>query len=199
MDLEQDSVMLWRGARSVNIRQMDLTVQNVGRMFKFSGRSEAPRSRLTSLTTEPARTCRNITGAKHLRDIFGPVCRLNISFSGQIYDFDKNKFVVGLVFSGRSMSSSLTAASAVIIDSSTNGKGNDDDNDNDKNKRPNPKKRKYIDSYIEFGFIDNDDGRPKCVLCLKCLAMEAMKPANLKRHLQSRHKEYAGKPKEFFV
>ncbi|KAM3619459.1 uncharacterized protein V6R79_008612 [Siganus canaliculatus] len=34
MDLEQDSVTLWRGARSVNIRQMDHTVQNVGRMFK---------------------------------------------------------------------------------------------------------------------------------------------------------------------
>ena len=83
--------------------------------------------------------------------------------------------------------------------SSSSGMNNNKENDKDKIDKTNAKKRKYNENYIEFGFIESDDGRPKCVLCLKCLAMEAMKPANLKRHLQSNHKEHAGKPKEFFV
>lgn len=60
------------------------------------------------------------------------------------------------------------------------------------------KLRKYDESYIEFGFIENSDGRPKCVICLKVLANEGMKPAKLKRHLITKHPEYASKPKDFF-
>jgi len=57
------------------------------------------------------------------------------------------------------------------------------------------KLRKYDDNYVEFGFIENSDGRPKCVMCLQALANEAMKPAKLKRHLITKHPEYKGKTK----
>ena len=60
------------------------------------------------------------------------------------------------------------------------------------------KLRKYDDNYIKFGFIENRDGRPKCVICLKVLANEAMKPAKLKPHLITKHREYQGKTKYFF-
>ena len=49
--------------------------------------------------------------------------------------------------------------------------------------------RKYDDSYIKFGFIENCDGRTECVMCLKVLANEAMKPVKLKR-LITMHLEY---------
>lgn len=42
---------------------------------------------------------------------------------------------------------------------------------------PKPAKlRKYDDSYLKFGFIENSDGRPKCVACLQVLANEASQP-----------------------
>lgn len=40
------------------------------------------------------------------------------------------------------------------------------------------KMRKY-DSYLEFDFIKNDDGKPKCVVCLQVIANQAIKPAKL--------------------
>uniref|UniRef100_A0A667WR08 DUF4371 domain-containing protein n=1 Tax=Myripristis murdjan TaxID=586833 RepID=A0A667WR08_9TELE len=40
---------------------------------------------------------------------------------------------------------------------------------------------------------------PKCVLCLQMLANETLKPAKLKRHLQTRHPEYKNKTKDFFL
>lgn len=40
------------------------------------------------------------------------------------------------------------------------------------------KMRKY-GSYLEFGFIKNDDGKPKCVVCLQVIANQAIKPAKL--------------------
>ena len=64
--------------------------------------------------------------------------------------------------------------------------------------QPKAKVRKYDDKYIEFGFIVNSDGRPKCVVCLQVLANEAMKPAKLKRHLVTKHPQYQGKSKDFF-
>ncbi|XP_065658217.1 zinc finger BED domain-containing protein 5-like [Hydra vulgaris] len=40
--------------------------------------------------------------------------------------------------------------------------------------------------------------RPQCVLCLKVLAAELMKPSKLKNHLLTRHAEHAGKDVLFF-
>ena len=65
--------------------------------------------------------------------------------------------------------------------------------------KPKPAKlRKYDDSYIEFGFIEKSDRRPKCVICFQVLANKAMKPAKLKRHLITNPPECEGKTKYFF-
>ncbi|XP_063735356.1 NIPA-like protein 2 isoform X3 [Eleginops maclovinus] len=62
-------------------------------------------------------------------------------------------------------------------------------------------KRKYHSDYIKFGFFwtgDEEDPNPHCVLCYESLANEAMKPAKLKRHFESKHKDYIGKPLALF-
>ncbi|XP_076145687.1 zinc finger BED domain-containing protein 5-like [Alosa pseudoharengus] len=62
-------------------------------------------------------------------------------------------------------------------------------------------KRKYHSDYIKFGFFwtgDAEDPKPHCVLCYDILANEAMKPAKLKRHLETKHKDYICKPVAFF-
>lgn len=62
-------------------------------------------------------------------------------------------------------------------------------------------KRKYHSEYIQFGFFwagDTEDPKPHCVLCYELLANEAMKPAKLKRHFESKHKDYMGKPIAYF-
>uniref|UniRef100_A0A3P9LKJ5 DUF4371 domain-containing protein n=1 Tax=Oryzias latipes TaxID=8090 RepID=A0A3P9LKJ5_ORYLA len=62
-------------------------------------------------------------------------------------------------------------------------------------------KRKYHSDYIHFGFFwtgEEEDPKPHCVLCYETLANEAMKPAILKRDLETKHKEYQGKPIGFF-
>uniref|UniRef100_A0A3P9KWK7 Uncharacterized protein n=1 Tax=Oryzias latipes TaxID=8090 RepID=A0A3P9KWK7_ORYLA len=61
--------------------------------------------------------------------------------------------------------------------------------------------KKYHSDYIQFGFFwtgEEEDPKPHCVLCYETLANEAMKPAKLKRHLETKHKEYQGKPIGFF-
>ena len=63
------------------------------------------------------------------------------------------------------------------------------------------KKRKYCSDYLKLGFFwqgNSEDPIPQCVLCYETLANEAMKPSKLRRHFESRHKEYVGKPIEFF-
>uniref|UniRef100_A0A8C7WYZ7 DUF4371 domain-containing protein n=1 Tax=Oryzias sinensis TaxID=183150 RepID=A0A8C7WYZ7_9TELE len=45
---------------------------------------------------------------------------------------------------------------------------------------------------------EEEDPKPHCVLCYETLANEAMKPAKLKRHLETKHTEYQGKPIGFF-
>uniref|UniRef100_A0A3P9IWW1 DUF4371 domain-containing protein n=1 Tax=Oryzias latipes TaxID=8090 RepID=A0A3P9IWW1_ORYLA len=60
-------------------------------------------------------------------------------------------------------------------------------------------KRKYHHDYIQFGFFwtgEEEDPKSHCVLCYETLANEAMKPAKLKRDLETKHKEYQGKPIE---
>ena len=64
------------------------------------------------------------------------------------------------------------------------------------------KKRKYLDDYIEFGFVSllkGDTEVPVCVICYKTLNNNAMRPSHLKWHLTTAHSALADKPKAFFV
>jgi len=50
-------------------------------------------------------------------------------------------------------------------------------------------KRKYIENYLELGFTytgTEDEPSPVCVLCYETLANESLKPANLRRHLETK-------------
>lgn len=64
-----------------------------------------------------------------------------------------------------------------------------------------PKTRKYSAEYLSLGFsctfISNVE-HPLCVICHLTLSNDSMKPAKLRRHFESRHKEYISKPLEFF-
>ncbi|KAL1264119.1 hypothetical protein QQF64_004474 [Cirrhinus molitorella] len=43
-----------------------------------------------------------------------------------------------------------------------------------------------------------DEERPQCVVCLKILASDSMKPNKLRRHLETLHHEHKDKPVDFF-
>ena len=63
------------------------------------------------------------------------------------------------------------------------------------------KKRKYYESYLQFGFISivsNDIEKPQCVLCMNVLSAESMKPSKLKRHLETSHPDYKDKNLGYF-
>ena len=63
------------------------------------------------------------------------------------------------------------------------------------------KKRKYNESYLQYGFTYtciNNEHRPVCLICNESLASESMKPIKLKRHLTTRHASYAEKPLMYF-
>ncbi|XP_023242879.1 SCAN domain-containing protein 3-like [Centruroides sculpturatus] len=65
----------------------------------------------------------------------------------------------------------------------------------------NLRKRKYNESFLQFGFTfknHNGNEQPFCLICNELLATESMKPSKLKRHLESKHTSYANKPKEYF-
>lgn len=62
-------------------------------------------------------------------------------------------------------------------------------------------KRKYDNSYIQFGFTSiesNGEIKPQCVICATVLANDALKPAKLKRHLETVHPNLSSRPLEFF-
>ena len=57
------------------------------------------------------------------------------------------------------------------------------------------------DSYIKFGFTKTGSDEaplPLCVVCGETLSNEAIKPAKLKRHLESKHASLKDKSMEFF-
>uniref|UniRef100_A0A0K0EJ23 DUF4371 domain-containing protein n=1 Tax=Strongyloides stercoralis TaxID=6248 RepID=A0A0K0EJ23_STRER len=65
----------------------------------------------------------------------------------------------------------------------------------------NVRKRKYDESFLQFGFtFQNCKGNEQtlCLICNELLASESMKPSKLKRHLESKHVSYVNKPKEYF-
>lgn len=63
------------------------------------------------------------------------------------------------------------------------------------------KTRKYDDTYLVFGFtcmtVCNEE-RPQCVVCLKVLASDSLKPNKLRRHLETNHPEHKDKSVDFF-
>ena len=63
------------------------------------------------------------------------------------------------------------------------------------------KKRKYNESYLQYGFTYtciNNEHQPVCFICNQSLASESMKPIKLKKHLTTRHAFYAEKPLMYF-
>ncbi|XP_067949994.1 protein FAM200C-like [Watersipora subatra] len=59
----------------------------------------------------------------------------------------------------------------------------------------------YDDSYLNYGFtcmIKSGIEVPQCVLCMKVLANDSMKPDQLKQHLRNKHAEHTDKSKPFF-
>ena len=63
------------------------------------------------------------------------------------------------------------------------------------------RKRKYNQTFIQYGFTfitENDEQRPLCLLCNEVLANESLKPTKLKRHLDTKHDSYSNKPATFF-
>lgn len=64
-----------------------------------------------------------------------------------------------------------------------------------------PANRKYSPEYLKYGFTFKEDGDvhlPQCVVCSEVLCNEAMKPAKLMRHFETKHKELVKKPLDFF-
>lgn len=70
----------------------------------------------------------------------------------------------------------------------------------DKNECAKKKTRIYLDSYLEFGFIEAiNKVRIECVICGEGLANESMKPCKLMRHQSTKHPQTVGKPRTFFL
>ncbi|XP_067942854.1 zinc finger BED domain-containing protein 5-like [Watersipora subatra] len=63
-------------------------------------------------------------------------------------------------------------------------------------------KRRTLDgSYLNYGFtcmIKSGIKVPQCVLCMKVLTNDSMKPHQLKRHLRNKHAKHMDKSKPFF-
>ncbi|KAI2649397.1 Zinc finger BED domain-containing protein 5 [Labeo rohita] len=62
-------------------------------------------------------------------------------------------------------------------------------------------KRKYDEAYLALGFtagVVGADERPVCVLCLKTLAADSMRPNKLRWHLETKHPKHMNKPLDFF-
>ena len=62
-------------------------------------------------------------------------------------------------------------------------------------------KRAYSDNYLQFGFtslVTDGIEKPHCVICLKVLSAESMKPFQLKRHFEKEHPTYKDRDVSFF-
>ena len=63
------------------------------------------------------------------------------------------------------------------------------------------KKRSYNDSYLEYGFsfiVRKEEQIPQCVVCMKTLSNDSMKPHQLKQHLKNVHPDLAEKDRAYF-
>lgn len=61
-------------------------------------------------------------------------------------------------------------------------------------------KRKYDPTCIKYGFIAIDRGEvlPQCVVCMKTLSNEAMKPSLLKLHFETKHADKKDRDQSYF-
>ena len=62
-------------------------------------------------------------------------------------------------------------------------------------------KRGFLDSYVDCGFMNiTEKGimKPQCLICLKVLTAQSLKPSKLKQHLQSQHPSYVGRDRSHF-
>ena len=69
------------------------------------------------------------------------------------------------------------------------------------NKKKAAFKRKYQESYFNYGFLATGDSHypsPLFIICGDLLSNEAMKPSKLLRHMQTKHAALKDKPFEFF-
>ena len=67
----------------------------------------------------------------------------------------------------------------------------------DKSKR----KRKYDDSFLQYGFTCSCEDRvekPLCLICDETLSAESLKPSTLKRHLNTKDAKFSDKPIQYF-
>ncbi len=61
--------------------------------------------------------------------------------------------------------------------------------------------RKYQPDFLKYGFsytTKNNIDYPQCVICSEVLVHESLKPAKLKRHLETKHSSFIDKPIDFF-
>ena len=69
------------------------------------------------------------------------------------------------------------------------------------NKKKAAFKRKYQESYLNYGFIVTGDSHSPSLLCIICgnrQSSEAMKPSKLLCHMETKHPALKDKPSEFF-
>ena len=63
------------------------------------------------------------------------------------------------------------------------------------------KKRKYDESYLQYGFtpiVVNNEESPQCVLCNNVLSYDSMRPTKLKQHLHNVNPHSKDKEKNYF-
>jgi len=62
-------------------------------------------------------------------------------------------------------------------------------------------KRKYIDTFLDYGFtfIERGDQQlPQCFICFKTLSNASMNAYQLKQHLSNTHPQFIDKNRSFF-
>ncbi len=60
------------------------------------------------------------------------------------------------------------------------------------------KVRLYLESYLNFGFIEGQDSFwPECVICGEKLANNSMKPSKMKQDQETKHQDTIGESQEF--
>lgn len=104
-----------------------------------------------------------------------------------------------------------SSASEKNIEQESESKSDAEENQNEnqgKNREQNPAERqkkdpvrKYNESYLEYGFICDSTGKlplPQCLLCSAVFKNSAMKPAPLKNHLLTVHKDEPDTSLDFF-
>ena len=62
----------------------------------------------------------------------------------------------------------------------------------------NTRKRKYNETFLQYGFMFSSTNNEVCLICNECLACESLKPAKLKRHLDTRNASYYNKSIRYF-